>query len=348
MTKLARRRPGYLCLGALCSVFIFGFSGTSADAADTTYSETIPGYGSGRYYIVHTPPSYNPSATKKWPVIFFLHGGAGRATDVSTATVNLSAYADSQDANGFIVVYPQGYITPGTTSGRGNWNAGSCDGANGVASCGSPSNTANTDDVGYLAAVLTEVSANFKVDSGKVYALGHSDGGSMAHRLGCERSDLFTAVGAIEGSIKVANCQPTRLPLSVVSFHSKGDTNNPYYGTGADQSLNVGYPTNWNSGNYNDTSVVYATSLWATLNACTASSNAPTDVSAPYDDYILFKNRCGTYPSGTPGQVWLYSLCDPYSGSCGAPHNWLNDPDYVTGAVNWPALAWSFFKSKSK
>jgi poly(3-hydroxybutyrate) depolymerase len=66
------------------------------------------------------------------------------------------------------------------------------------------------DDVGYLRAVIAEVSVRFAVDPRRVYVTGHSDGADMAHRLACEsaRLDLVNDVAGPETRVSRYACPP--------------------------------------------------------------------------------------------------------------------------------------------
>jgi pimeloyl-ACP methyl ester carboxylesterase len=56
------------------------------------------------------------------------------------------------------------------------------------------------DDVAYLRAVIRDVSARHAVDPRRVFIVGHSNGGFMAHRMACEASDLVAAVVSLAGA----------------------------------------------------------------------------------------------------------------------------------------------------
>jgi polyhydroxybutyrate depolymerase len=55
------------------------------------------------------------------------------------------------------------------------------------------------DDVAYLDAIIDDVSSKQRVDPKRVYIIGHSNGGFMAHRYACERSNRVAAVVALAG-----------------------------------------------------------------------------------------------------------------------------------------------------
>jgi len=50
------------------------------------------------------------------------------------------------------------------------------------------------DDVGFIAALLDHIEANFPVDATRVYVTGASNGGTLANRLACDLGNRFAAV----------------------------------------------------------------------------------------------------------------------------------------------------------
>ena len=110
------------------------------------------------------------------------------------------------------------------------------------------------DDVAYLTAVIDDVSSKYNVDPKRVYIIGHSNGGFMAHRMACDRAARIAAVVSIAGAQwnYLPYCRPSE-PVSVLQVHGTSDTVILYNG-------GPGYPGA-------RTSVVD----WATLNRCSTS-----------------------------------------------------------------------------
>lgn len=176
--------------------------------------------GAERKAIVHVPPGLaddRPAA-----LVLALHGGGGHAEFMADeARYGLRGKADRA---GFVVVFPNGHSRfPG---GRlATWNAGGCCGA---------ARDRGVDDVGFLRAVVAEVQQRRAIDPQRIFAVGMSNGGMMAHLLGCEAADLFRAVAAVAGTDATLRCQPAR-PVSVLLLHARDDTHVLYEGgTGPD------------------------------------------------------------------------------------------------------------------
>jgi polyhydroxybutyrate depolymerase len=144
-----------------------------------------------------------------------LHGGGGHGAQFKEAN-GLDAVSDR---HGFLAVYPDG-------SGRmGNrlltWNAGDhC--------CGYAHDT-KVDDVGFLALVIADVARRFRVDPGRVYMTGHSNGAIMAYRFAAARADLVTAIVPVGGAMDLAAFAPVR-DVAVLHIHSVDDPRALYAG----------------------------------------------------------------------------------------------------------------------
>jgi polyhydroxybutyrate depolymerase len=155
--------------------------------------------GMGRQFILHVPAVYDPSTPT--PLIVNMHGFMSAAWQ----QVLFSAMNPAADAHGFIVLYPDGYMS--------SWNAGTC--------CGTAA-TMGLDDVGFIKAAVADASTKLCVDPRRVYATGMSNGGYMSHRLGCEASDVFAAVAPVAGAMGIEGCDPPR-PVPMIAFHGTED-----------------------------------------------------------------------------------------------------------------------------
>jgi polyhydroxybutyrate depolymerase len=101
-------------------------------------------------------------------------------------------------------------------SGRRFWNAGpSCCNFDGLP----------VDHLGALRRLLERALATGAIDPQKVFAVGFSNGGFMAHRLGCQLDGLVKAVVSIAGAGTLPDepC-PARGVLRVLQIHGDVDT----------------------------------------------------------------------------------------------------------------------------
>lgn len=158
---------------------------------------TLTHGGVQRVYEVHIPPGY--TGTTRVPLVMTIHG----AHNTIALVKGWSLMNPVADANGFIVVYPQGLDC---------WNTG------GIL----PGCTAADDDVGFLTTVVSDIQSHACIDPKRVYATGISNGAMMAQKLGCAEADVFAAVGGIAGP-NGGGCNPSR-PISVVYMHGTEDS----------------------------------------------------------------------------------------------------------------------------
>jgi polyhydroxybutyrate depolymerase len=208
-------RPGYFrpivfCLLAVLVVVLGGCVG-GGHALGTPGAQAIPvGQstqsievgGVSRTFHLYRPQSVGDGA----PLVVMLHGGFGTG-----AQAERSYHWDSEaDAGHFLVAYPDGLMRA--------WNGGSC--------CGEPHRN-NTDDVGFLTAMVGAIEHEIPIDRARVYATGMSNGAIMAIRLGCQ-TDTFAAIAPVAGTL-LTDCSGAR-PTSVLQIHGTADDRVPYNG----------------------------------------------------------------------------------------------------------------------
>jgi polyhydroxybutyrate depolymerase len=109
------------------------------------------------------------------------------------------------EQRGVVVVYPDGL--------GHSWNAGTC--------C-QPAAGKSVDDVGFLAAVVADVSHRVHIDSRRIAVTGFSNGAMMSYRMICERADLVHVAVAVAGDLVIPNCVPSR-PVSLLHVHGSRD-----------------------------------------------------------------------------------------------------------------------------
>jgi polyhydroxybutyrate depolymerase len=213
--------------------------------------------GADRHYIAYVTGSYDD--TVPTPLIVNMHGYSSNAwQQILFSDMNTQA-----DSIGYIAIYPDGL--------NSSWNAGSC--------CGRSAED-DVDDVGFLKHVVEDASTRLCIDRSRVYATGMSNGGYMAHRLGCEASDVFAAVAPVAGAMGIEGCSPPR-PVPIIAYHGIGDSL-VAYGDGSD-----------------------AIQEWLTLNGCTLDSTRTT-----FGD-----SYCDTYSSCDGGVEVALCTLDPM-GHC--------------------------------
>lgn len=177
--------------------------------------------GRTRTYLLYVPSSVPPE--RPVPLLVAMHGGVGWGSQYEKN----SGFDGLAEANAFIVAYPDGIGAGPADNALRTWNGGYC--------CG-PAVKENVDDVAFIAALIDEVEATHSIDTHRVYAAGHSNGGIMAYRLACELSDRIVAVGVQSSSLGVDPCAPS-LPVSLIHIHGTADRNHPIDGGVGDQGI---------------------------------------------------------------------------------------------------------------
>jgi polyhydroxybutyrate depolymerase len=208
-------------------------SGTDAGACPRSplaagdHDVTVTHDGVDHVFHIHVPAGLDLHAPA--PVVLFFHGGGGTA-DGQELIVQLVPFAD---AHGFVLVRGEGYETVGGVNGE-VWNAGSC--------CGIAADNARAiDHVGAVRAFLDVLEAKVCVDPKRVFATGHSNGGMLAYRLGCELADRVAAIApnaaflmnrdldATPQPVTLFDCAPAR-PVPVLHLHGLADLCAPFGG----------------------------------------------------------------------------------------------------------------------
>ena len=255
--------------------------------------------GRTRVYRVYVPSSL---PTEPVPLLLAFHGGTGWGAQFERN----SGFDELAEANGFLVVYPDGVGSgPDETTNR-TWNGGGC--------CGAAARN-DVDDVAFVAQLLDVLQTTYRVDPARVFAAGHSNGGILGYRLACELSDRIVAVGMQSGTMEIDTCSPTSA-VSLLHIHGAADTNLPIDGgRGASSIANVDF-----------TSPRVAVQSFAAAAGCAAEASLGSDATNP-DLSISTWNGC---PAGA--QVRFVEVA-------GAAHSWMgHTPSNPAASPAYPAL----------
>jgi len=169
-----------------------------------------------RDYLLHIPQRrpvrLGGTAVRPYSLVLVLHGSSGTAEDIRQT----SRMDSLSELFRFVVAYPSG--SNGGGFGPSDWNGGQC--------CGVAQRD-NVDDVGFLAALVAEVSKHLSVDPHRVYIVGFSSGAIMAYHAACKLAPTVAAIGVISGSLMDDSCKPAR-PVAVIGIHGTIDDQVPY------------------------------------------------------------------------------------------------------------------------
>jgi polyhydroxybutyrate depolymerase len=160
------------------------------------------------------PTSYHGNPT---PLIVMLHGYSATAYVEEAAVYQLT---DIVETKGFIYATPQGTRD---SMMHPFWNA--------TDACCDQDGT-GVDDVAYLNAVIDDLEWKYNIDKKRVFVTGHSNGGFMSHRLGCDSAARLAAIVSLAGEqwLDQTKCNPSE-PLNALQVHGDADPTVPYDGT---------------------------------------------------------------------------------------------------------------------
>ena len=179
---------------------------SQSQAADVVYPGERP-------FTLVLPSNYQPGTPA--PLIIGLHG----YTAESPYAESYLALGKVADEKGILTVYPSGSKD---SNGYLFWNAT-------PACCNFDSSA--VDDEAYLLSIIDSVSKDHAVDPARIYIVGHSNGGFMAHRMACNQSDRIAAIVSLAGATysNPKSCNPSS-PVSVLQIHGSNDAVISYTG----------------------------------------------------------------------------------------------------------------------
>jgi polyhydroxybutyrate depolymerase len=257
-------------------------------------NSSLPAIG-GRNYAVQVPKGYDCHLPT--PLVYCLHGLGQNGymfcvggTSTPNRTGGLAAKADEA---GFIIVMSSG-LTP------------------------------QDSDVQVIRDIFKELDTHLNIDHKRVYATGHSLGGSLSLMLACNAADLFTATAPNAWTMAPSPCTPSQ-PISVLASHGTADMIAPPGDLGA--TMNT----------------------YAMADGCSAMETPATVPMSGGD------TTCVTH-AGCKGGVEV-----TYCTIMGGGHTWFGDPSCGTGASNGCGIvgansnyyvntdfAWDFLKRLSR
>jgi polyhydroxybutyrate depolymerase len=221
----------------------------------------------GYDYAVHVPTGYDCHVPA--PLVFCLHGlgqnGYMFCVDGTSTPKRTGGMVAKADEEGFIVVMPTG-LQPTTD-----------------------------DAVPAIRDMFKEVETHLNIDHKRVYATGHSFGGSLSFVIACTAADLFTAVAPNAWTMLPTPCTPAQ-PIAVLASHGDQDAIAPPGDLGA---------------------------TMATL----ASADGCSDTETPATQPVSGSDTTCVTHAGCKGGVEV-----TYCTIKGGGHVWFGDPSCGTGA----------------
>ncbi len=267
-----------------------------------------------RSYVLHVPTK-RPTATNgtlmAYPLMIVLHGSSATGADIRE-TSNMDSVSE---AHRWVVAYPNGVQGSGGLF-PSDWNAGTCCGAAG---------RENIDDLGFLQHIITQIATSLPIDKRRIYVVGFSDGGRMAHHVACAMSSQIAAIAVVSGSLRDSQCAPT-VAVPIIAIHGTDDQSVPWGEDADTQPLTA----------LTGIAATLPPSLqfWASKNGCTTGSSITLSL---HVDQTLF-------PVCKSGELAFYSIN-------GGTHTWpmlvnslSDDPDETFAST---AVIAQFLKRQS-
>jgi polyhydroxybutyrate depolymerase len=279
--------------------------------------------GLQRTYKIHIPPSLPENFSPA--LIFVLHGGGGTG-DGMERLLTLGGFNTLSDENNFIVVYPDGI--------EKNWN-------DGRKNTSDPAHEQNIDDVGFINALIENLTVEFNIDQNRIYSTGISNGAMMSYRLALELPEKIAAIAPVAGAIPIDILPetPLSIPLSVCVISGTSDPLVPWEGGIVGTKKNprgvvISVPD----------SVMY----WVNNNKC---DNTPETIllpdTSPTDGTRVYYHKYSNGENNT--EVVLYEIKD-------GGHTWPDGSQYLPKIlvgktcrdINANQVIWDFFNNHPK
>lgn len=170
---------------------------------------TVPGDKQTRHLATWFPPGFTASgdaaATKKWPLIVFLHGRGECGTEgVKQGAVGLVAAAQLAPHR-----WPAIIIAPQKQAGDAQW----------------------IQDEAYIMACIERTMKELPIDPQRIYLTGLSQGGAGTWAFGAKHTDMFAAIVPICGYGDPTGIAEKLVDTPIWAFHGTKDSVVPSKGT---------------------------------------------------------------------------------------------------------------------
>ena len=303
----------YLKYFLLLTVFTV-FSGVYA-ASDIEGKFAVDGIT--REYILHLPKNYG---SETLPLVMVFHGGGGTAEQIKDHT----KFNKLSDKENFIVVYPN--------SVDKNWSDGRI----------GDKLPMDRDDVKFISMLLDTLTANYKVNSKRVFSTGISNGGFFSFYLAYKLSNRILGIAPVSANIpeNLKDTWKTEVPVSLMLINGTKDPLVKYDGG------SVGF-MNEDGGRGNSISTSWTIKIWTENNSCQQTTKIEEIDDKEDDDCKAEKETYYKCADGT--KVVLIKIT-------GGGHTWPGASQYLPKILIGPVckdfnateMIWEFFQITSR
>jgi polyhydroxybutyrate depolymerase len=261
------------------------------------------------------PALYDGSAPVA--VVFVFHG---KGSDGALEERN-TGFTELAEKKNFLAIYPDGL--------EGEWNGGRK----------SPVSreSAKSDDVAFVSAMIDELESRYQVDPKRIYAAGTSNGAIFCHTLAARLSERIAAIGPVSGSLgeSIPKHFHPKSPVSVILFNGTDDPLVPYAGH-----------RDFGEGVLSTPDTI---AFWVAVDGCAVNPAVTTDKPSPLDDgltiirlfYAKGTGSCevSAFIIGHGGHTWPGVRTDP---------TWAKTAGKTAMSINATELMWDFFEKHPK
>ncbi len=287
-----------------------------------TFVRTFIYDGLERTYRIHIPPDLteNPSPS----LLFVLHGGGGTGENTERS-LTFGGFNNISDQNKIIVIYPDGIDR--------HWNDGR--------KVNDTAHEEDIDDVGFLSALIDNLTEEFNADPQRVFFTGISNGAMMSYRLAFDIPEKITAIAPVAGAIPtdILPENSSGIPVSVCVISGTHDPLVPWEG---------GTVGTKNNPRGTVISVPKSVEFWVERNNC---DNTPDRIWLPNNNILdLCRVQRDIYKNGDNGtEVILYKIV---RGGHTWPGGYQYYPKIIIGRtcqdIDANTVIWEFFSSHIK
>lgn len=267
--------------------------------------------GKQRSYVLYLPKGYYTD-DKKLPLLISIHGRLGTGKQMMEST----GFNEIADREKFIVVYPDG-LDRSWADGRGE----------------TPSDKNGINDVKFIAKLIDQLADKYRIDTSKVFAMGHSNGGAMTNRLGFDLSGKLAGIGSVGANVSAEMVKnfSSEKHIPVIFINGTADEFIPFEG-GKGKMTDYVYPP-----------VMDIFNKWIIFNGCNETQTDTLDKVEDGTTAVFYSYSCGYAPVK---MIKIINGGHSYPGGNDQLPEWLIG-NYVK-EINASEEIWNFFMESAK